>query len=289
MSLPVSTFSIAGCDPDSGDVGVAVASKFLAVGAVVPWAEAGVGAVATQSYANTSYGPDGLHLLARGLSPDDVVRQLTVPDKARDQRQLGIVAADGRSATFTGEACVPWAGGLVGECYAIQGNILVGPEVAERMRESFTSSTGPLGDRLLRALGAGDAAGGDSRGRQSAALLVVRQKGGYGGFNDRYIDLRVDDHRHPIEELGRLRQQHRLYFDPVREEDATPLTPSLIEEVTRILEKSGDLEAVGNRDYDTATKDRLRGLFSRENLEERWRDDATIDRVALDYLRDRYR
>ena len=201
---PVATFSIVGFDPDTGDLGVAVQSKFFGVGAVVPWARAGVGAVATQARANTTYGPRGLQMLADGGSAQDVVARLTDEDETRVSRQLGIVDAVGRVATFTGAACLPWAGGRSGEHYAAQGNILAGPEVVEAMAAAFETTAGDLASRLTAALAAGQAAGGDARGRQSAALLVVREAGGYGQFNDRYIDLRVEDHPAPITELRRL-------------------------------------------------------------------------------------
>lgn len=201
---PVATFSIVGFDPETGDLGIAVQSKFFAVGAVVPWARARVGAVATQSHANTAYGPDGLALLSDGETAADVVARLTENDDGRSLRQLGIVDATGRAASFTGDACLPWAGGKTGEYYAAQGNILAGPEVVDAMASTFESTSGDLGTRLVAALAAGQAAGGDARGRQSAALLVVREGGGYGGFNDRYIDVRVDDHPTPIRELQRL-------------------------------------------------------------------------------------
>jgi uncharacterized Ntn-hydrolase superfamily protein len=200
----VATFSIVGFDPDTGDLGIAVQSKFFAVGTVVPWARAGVGAVATQSFANTAFGPDGLQLLAAGETAEGVVAQLVESDDRKEMRQLGIVDAQGRAATFTGESCLPWAGGRTGEYYAVQGNILAGPGVVDAMADTFETTTGDLGSRLVAALAAGQAAGGDARGRQSAALVVVREEGGYGGRNDRYIDLRVDDNAAPIRELQRL-------------------------------------------------------------------------------------
>lgn len=198
------TFSVVGADPKTGDVGVAVASKFLAVGSVVPFAKAGVGAVATQSFANTTYGPRGLELLARKLHPQEVIRRLTASDKGRDQRQVGIVDARGRSATFTGKQCIAWAGGIAGENFAVQGNILTGEEVVKAMAEAFQKTEGELALKLIAALEAGERAGGDSRGKQSAAILVARKNGGYAGFDDRYIDLRVDDHPEPVQELKRL-------------------------------------------------------------------------------------
>ena len=200
-----STFSIAAADPESGEVGVAVASRFFAVGSVVPFAKAGVGAVATQSFANTTYGPRGLDLLERGVAADEVVRVLTRGDDGREQRQLGVVAANGVAATYTGAKCNAWAGGRSGPNYAVQGNILAGEAVVVGMERAFLDAKGKtLAERLYAAIVAGDAAGGDARGRQSMALLVARAKGGYGGFTDRAIDLRVDDHKDPIVEMGRL-------------------------------------------------------------------------------------
>ena len=200
-----STFSIAAADPETGEVGVAVASRFFAVGTVVPHARAGVGAVATQSYANTSFGKHGLSLLSHGNSPEKVLEVLLGNDKDRNKRQVGVVSASGASASYTGRSCNAWAGGRSGPNYAVQGNILTGEEVVAAMERAFLSTVGrPLGERLFAAIEAGDAAGGDSRGKQSAALLVCRKDGGYGGFTDRAVDIRVDDHPQPIRELGRL-------------------------------------------------------------------------------------
>ncbi|MBT3913704.1 MAG: DUF1028 domain-containing protein [Verrucomicrobia bacterium] len=213
---PVATFSIVGFDPRTGDLGVAVQSKFFAVGSVVPWAKAGVGAIATQSYANVSYGPDGLELLADGKSARETVSTLTSADRNKQRRQLGIVDAKGNSASFTGSDCHDWAGHIEKPHFCAQGNILTGKEVVDTMASSFEQSQkqakGGLCDWLADALMAGQDAGGDSRGRQSAALLVVRKKGGYGGGNDLFIDLRVDDHKTPIAELRRLLQLHKKLF-----------------------------------------------------------------------------
>jgi len=204
---PPSTFSIVGADPEAGEVGVAVASRFFAVGTVVPHARADVGAVATQSFANTTFGPRGLVLLAEDLSPQAVLDSLLADDDDPTRRQVGVVGANGVSATYTGEGCLAWAGGRSGPNYAAQGNILTGPEVAEAMESTFLSTEGkPLAERLYLALQAGEAAGGDSRGKQSAALLVVREGAGYGGYTDRAVDLRVDDSTDPVAELGRLLQ-----------------------------------------------------------------------------------
>ena len=205
----VATFSIVGYDPATGDLGIAVESRFFAVGAVVPWAKAGVGAIATQSFANTTFGPKGLELLAQGKSAQETLDILVKGDPQADQRQAGVVDSQGRPATFTGAKCNPWAGGKTGKNYTAQGNILTGKDVVEAMASTFEASANlPLADRLVKALSAGQSAGGDSRGQQSAALLVVRAKGGYAGYNDRYIDLRVDDSPKPIEELSRLLEMH---------------------------------------------------------------------------------
>jgi uncharacterized Ntn-hydrolase superfamily protein len=200
-----STFSIVAADPEAGEVGVAVASRFFSVGSVVPFAKAGVGAVATQSFANTTYGPHGLELLELGVTAEEVVRVLTRADDGREQRQLGVIGANGVAATYTGAKCNTWAGGRAGPNYAVQGNILTGEPVVVAMEKAFLDTKGKtLAERLYAAIVAGDAAGGDARGRQSMALLVARAKGGYGGFTDRAIDLRVDDHASPIVEMGRL-------------------------------------------------------------------------------------
>jgi uncharacterized Ntn-hydrolase superfamily protein len=203
-------------DPKTGDLGVAVQSKFFGVGSVVPWARAGVGAIATQSYANTTYGPEGLKLLEERRTPAEVLGLLTETDKRRDQRQVGIVNAEGNAAAFTGEKCLDWAGHITGTNFAVQGNILAGPEVVELMVMAFRLAQRiegtELADWIVAALEAGQQAGGDKRGQQSAALLVVRERGGYGRFNDRYIDLRVEDHPEPIRELARLLAKHREFY-----------------------------------------------------------------------------
>lgn len=208
---PVATFSIVGYDPETGDLGIAVQSKFFAVGAVVPWARAGVGAIATQSWANTTYGPKGLDLLRQGLTAEETLQKLLAEDAGREKRQVGIVDARGNTACFTGTECMAWAGCKKGTHYTAQGNILVSEKTVQAMAETFEKTPGELADRLAAALQAGQEAGGDSRGRQSAALLVVREAGGYNGLNDRYIDLRVDDHPRPIQELLRLLNLQHAY------------------------------------------------------------------------------
>jgi uncharacterized Ntn-hydrolase superfamily protein len=279
------TFSIVARDLQAGELGIAVESKFLAVGAVVPWAKAGVGAIATQSWANTSYGPHGLELLASGLSAVETLTQLTSEDEARASRQVGIIGINGEPATYSGDECFPWAGGHVGEHYTCQGNILVSEETVLTMARVFEKATGHLCDRLVEALTAGQAAGGDSRGQQSAALLVVRAGGGYGGFNDRFIDLRVDDHPHPIDELRRLLQLHKLYFFPPDPQDILEIDHALAREVQELLTISGDYRGNISGSYDEVTRAALRTFTGRENLEERWFEDARIDRVVLEFMR----
>ena len=233
------TFSIVARDPANGDLGVAVASKFLAVGSVVPWARAGVGAIATQALANVTYGPDGLAALEAGADGATVLARLVEADDGRSERQLGIVDARGGSASHTGAGCLAWAGGRVADGVAIQGNILVGPEVVDAMFEAFGAASGSLPDRLLAALLAGDRAGGDARGRQSAALLVVREGAGYGGATDRWIDLRVDDHADPVPELRRLLDIWRLLSERPEPGDLMAIDSALATELRERLTRAG--------------------------------------------------
>ncbi|HEV3085996.1 MAG TPA: DUF1028 domain-containing protein, partial [Candidatus Elarobacter sp.] len=210
----LSTFSIVATDPAEREIGIAVQSKFLAVGAVVPWVESGAGAIATQAWANTTFGPRALELLRAGEPPEQIAQTLIAGDENAEDRQFGILAAGGRSATYTGARCIDWAGGIARDGFAAQGNCLAGPSVVEAMAATFTAARGTLADRLVAALAAGQREGGDKRGQQSAALIVVKPGGGYGGFNDRYVDLRVDDHSAPIGELARLLELHKLYHFP---------------------------------------------------------------------------
>lgn len=287
---PIATFSIVAYDPARGEWGVAVQSKFLAVGAVVSWARAGAGAVATQSYANLTYGPQGLDLMAGGASAAEAIEILTSADDGRSQRQVGMVDAAGRAAAFTGEGCHAWAGHVVGDGFACQGNILV-PGTVEAMAARFDAvrgGEGELADWLVDALAAGQAAGGDSRGRQAAAVLVVRAGGGYGGNNDRYLDLRVDDHPEPIEELKRILGLHHLYFGAVDPDAAIPLA-TIAAELQAMLARTGFYTGSITGTFDDTTRVALRGLVGRENLEERW--DGTgdaIDRFVVEYLRERF-
>jgi uncharacterized Ntn-hydrolase superfamily protein len=284
----VTTFSIVAFDPSTGDLGVAVQSKFLAVGAVVPFAKAGVGAVATQSWANTSYGPRGLDLLAAGKSPEEVIAALTGADERPEQRQVGIVDAQGRSATYTGANCYSWAGGVIGPNFAAQGNILVGKETVDTLAGTFQQAQGTLAHRMVEALAAGQRAGGDSRGQQSAALLVVRAAGGYGGFNDRMIDLRVDEHPHPIDELARLLEYYELLFLKPRAEDLLPIDATLATELQGLLTRSGDYTGAITGVFDDETFRALERYGGRENLEERLLHDSNdqrLDQKVLDYMR----
>ncbi len=269
----VATYSIAACDLEAGQWGVAVQSKFLAVGSVVPWAEPGVGAIATQAYANPRYGPDGLALLRDGVSASEVVERLTAADEGRAERQLGVVDGNGDSASWTGPECNDWAGHSTGLGYAAQGNILVGGETVAALATAFEANAQlPLAQRLIECLAAAQAAGGDRRGQQSASLLVVQRDGGYAGLSDILVDLRVDDHEHPIEELRRIYGLHRRLFDVSPREDWLPLEGELRTEVG---------ERLGRLGYDTL--DAWAGV---ENLEERVDGDDAIDPVVLDALRE---
>jgi uncharacterized Ntn-hydrolase superfamily protein len=273
----VSTYSIAACDLEAGEWGVATQSKFLAVGSVVPWAEPHVGAIATQAYANPRYGPEGLDLLRAGRSAQEVVAALTEADADRDHRQIGVVDAKGGAATFTGTGCDDWAGGRTGEGYAAQGNILVSGNTVEAIAETFEANAGrALAERLIECLAAGQAVGGDSRGQQSAALLVVAKDGGYGGLSDILVDLRVDDHEHPIPELRRLYGLHQAIFGKTPREEWLGMDESLGAELRERLARLGFEGELG------AALFRWGG---RENLEERIDGAEQIDPVVLEELR----
>lgn len=282
MKGMVATFSIVAFDPETDALGVAVQSKFLAVGAIVPWARAGVGAVATQAMANFNYGSRGLDLMSRGKTAEETVEALISSDDEREHRQLGVVDARGRAATFTGSECFEWAGGVAGEHYAAQGNILVGRETIEAMAYTFEATSEDLAGRLLAALDAGQAAGGDSRGKQSAALLVVKEGGGYGGNNDRLLDLRVDDHPEPISELIRIRALHSLYFGETRPEDVVAVDGEIKVEVAASLEWLGYLQ--GEADDETLL-DALSAFIRTENFEEREQRRGYLDRAVLEHMK----
>jgi uncharacterized Ntn-hydrolase superfamily protein len=274
---PFATFSIVAFDPDARQWGVATQSKFLAVGSVVPWAEADAGAVATQSYANPQYGPDGLALLRQGVPADEVVRRLTEADDGRETRQLGVVDAQGRAATFTGSECHDWAGGRTGDGYATQGNILVSAETVDALAETFESTRGrPLAERLIDCLDAAQAAGGDSRGQQSAALLVVEKDGGYAKLSDVLVDLRVDDHAQPIEELRRIYVLHDAIFGRTPKERWVDVDAELQHELTERLARLG---------YDGDLGEAFPAWAGTENYEMRVDGVDRIDPVVLDALR----
>jgi uncharacterized Ntn-hydrolase superfamily protein len=269
----ISTYSIVACDLETREWGVAVQSKFLAVGAAVPAAEAEVGAIATQAWANLAYRPQGLELLRDGYAAEEVVRTVVGADEGREHRQLGVVDGLGRAATYTGSECLDWAGGTTGAGYAAQGNILVSGETVDALAESFQGSSGPLAERLLDALAAAQAAGGDKRGQQSAALLVVERDGGYAGLSDALVDLRVDDHEAPIEELRRLYALHQQLFGETPRDQWLPVDDELRAEL------EGHLARLGY--------ERLEDWAGAANLEERVDGDAEIDPVVLTELRRR--
>ncbi|MGD8403680.1 MAG: DUF1028 domain-containing protein [Anaerolineales bacterium] len=280
-----STFSIVACDPDEKAWGVAVASKFPAVGAVVPWAQADAGAVATQAFANTSFGPRGLELMISGLSAEAALAELLKDDEEREQRQVGMVDASGQAATFTGYECFEWAGGLTGPGYAIQGNILAGEQVVRAMQTAFLKTKGILPARLHAALLAGDRAGGDRRGRQSAAIYVVKPKGGYGGTIDRWIDYRVDDHEDPVPRLGELLEMHELYFGESEKKDRVSLKGEPLQQLQELLIHLDYLEGKADGTYDELTKSALRAFTGNENFEERIDlEEGWIDKPVLEYL-----
>ncbi|THJ68361.1 DUF1028 domain-containing protein [Arthrobacter echini] len=277
------TFSIVAVDAQSGELGVAVQSKFLAVGALVPYAAAGVGAIASQAFVDVTIGSRGLDLLREGVSPEDCVERLLHDDPLREQRQFGMVSADGRSAAFTGQECFDHASSLLGDGFAAQGNILAGRAVVEGLAAGFQARPQePLVTRLIDALERAQQAGGDQRGQQSAALLVVKEGGGYGGNHDRMLDLRVDDHPEPITELRRLHGLHDFYFQRADPATALPLDGALRAEVLGLLGKHD--VAVG-QDVEKA----LFEYFGRENLEERWLGAERIDPVVLEHLRSQTR
>ena len=273
MAETIATYSICACDLDAGQWGVATQSKFLAVGSVVPWAAPHVGAIATQSYANPRYGPEGLELLREGLSAEEVVERLTAADGDRAQRQLGVVDGEGRAATFTGDECHAWAGGRTGSGYAAQGNILVSGATVDALAQAFEATGGrPLVDRLLDCLDAAEAAGGDSRGRQSAALLVVERDAGYASLSDTLVDLRVDDHPDPLVELRRIHRLHDLLFGTTPRQDWIPVDEGLRAELSERLARAGQPS--------------LAAWAGVENLEERVGGEDAIDPVVLERLRE---
>lgn len=273
------TFSIVGYCPKEREWGIAVQSKFLAVGAVVPFAKAGVGAVATQSYANTTFGPRALELFAEGKTAEEALSIIIGDDPDHHLRQVGIIDAHGNAATYTGEGCYQWAGGMIGEHFAAQGNILVDEKTVESMANMFKTTEGSLAVRLLAALDAGQEVGGDSRGQQSAALLVVKEKGGYAGFNDRYIDLRVDDHPEPIKELIRIYHLQQLYFAPTKHEMIAAIQGPVKDELMTNLVRLGYLTE------DSDLLEALKTYIHTENFENREQENGYIDLEVLEYMK----
>jgi uncharacterized Ntn-hydrolase superfamily protein len=279
VTVPVATYSIAACDLAAGQWGVATQSKFLAVGSVVPWAEPHVGAIATQAWANPRYGPDGLRLLREGRAAAEAVEELTAADEGRDHRQLGIVDAAGEGATYTGAECLDWAGGVAGPGFAAQGNILVSEATVRALVDTFAATTGrPLAERLLECLAAAQTAGGDRRGQQSAALLVVERDGGYGNLSDVLVDLRVDDHSTPVEELARLYRMHSALFGQTPRDEWLVVDDALAAELRERLSRLG---------YDGELADAFSTWAGTENLEERIDGVEQIDPVVLEELRAR--
>ena len=281
----LSTFSIVAYDPAAAEWGVAVQSKFLAVGAIVPWARAGAGAVATQARGNATFGPRGLAMMADGMSAREALDQLIAADDQPHHRQVGFVDARGETAGFTGSECLTWAGALRGTHYVVQGNLLVNEATLEAMAEAFEEATGELADRLVAALLAGQSAGGDRRGQQSAALLVVRENGGYGG-DDRYVDLRVDDAPQPIDRLKDLLYLHHLHFREPAPGDWSMIGGDLCRQLQRLLRRLGRYEGPIDGDYNGPMGRALSAVVDRENLARRFREaDGMIDEAVLPVLR----
>ena len=284
-----STFSIAACDLAEPSWGVAVASKFLAVGAVVPWARAEAGAVATQAYANTAYGLRALDMMQAGRTAQEALQALLESDPDKKSRQVGLVDASGGAATFTGTECYDWAGGQTGPGYAVQGNILQNEQVVPAIAQAFESTSGSLAYRLYQALLAGDQAGGDRRGRQSAALLVVKPRGGYGGFNDRWLDLRVDDHLDPVQRLGELLRLHELYFGDSPAEDKLQLAGNVLYALQEVLRKNGYYQGPDLGELTESVRSSLNAFIGTENFEERIDLEAGwIDRPVYEYILERF-
>jgi len=279
------TFSIVGFDPATKEVGVAVQSKFPCVGSVVPWAKAGVGAIATQAWANPKYGPEGLALLESGHTADEVVAMLTAGDPGADDRQFGVIDAAGKAATFTGARCMDWCGGIVGENFACQGNILVSEATVQAMARAFRETPGDLAERLTMALMAAAEAGGDSRGMQAAALYIARENSGYLGNNDRYVDIRVDEHPDPIVELRRILKLYRILFYKPKPENIIALEGETSAFILGELIHRGYYNGAAGDAWSATAQAALLAFYSTENFEERLCEDGKIDREVVDYLK----
>ncbi len=279
------TFSIVARDPDNGDLGVAVQSKFPNAGVSIPFAKAGVGAIATQAYCHTGFGPRGLSLLENGASAQQALNILIENDAENMFRQVGVVDAQGRTAAYTGERCFDWNGSLQGDNFTVQGNVLAGPEVVNDMANAFQKARGSLAERLLQALSAGQAAGGDKRGQQSAGLLVVREQGGYGGYDDRLVEISVYDHPTPIKELERLYDIHQLTYFVSRDEDLLPIEGQLADELRSLLHRTGFLKQTVSSGFDRECRAALHDFMGWENYDARIRNDGRIDKQVLEDIR----
>lgn len=282
------TFSIVAYDPERKEWGVAVQSKFIAVGSIVPWAKSGVGAIATQAWANTSYGPKGLALLEQGLTAEDVISSLTKQDEKREDRQVGIVDSYGNAASFTGSRCFDWAGHIVGENYSCQGNILVSEDTVFAMSQAYRETKGDLAIKLLTALEEGQEAGGDSRGKQSAAILIMKEEGAYDGRTDKYVDVRVDEHEHPIKELRRVFELYNLSLlkrdDP---DDKVKLEGDVMKAIKEVLKAEGFYEKDVDSKYDTYTKEALQKWMHTNNFEVKEREDNYMWGAVYRYIEKR--
>ncbi len=283
--MVIPTFSIVAADADTHEAGVAVASRALAVGAIVPWARAHAGAVATQAWANPTYGPRALELMEMGVPPQEVIQNLTLEDQERTLRQVGAVHPSGAAATYTGADCLPWAGGRSGQGFACQGNILAGPQVIEAMVTAYQRATGEMPERLLAALVAGEEAGGDTRGKQAAALLVVKPAGGYAGLNDRLVDLRVDDHPAPVQELERIFGIWRGWRRRSEGGVLTMVEGTVASEMQRALDALGFYHGLHDGTYGDATRAAFAAYLRSVGAADRIREDAFADRQAVNQLR----
>ena len=281
----ISTYSIVGADPEKNEVGVAVQSKFLAVGNVVQWGKGGVGAVATQAWANASYGNRGIERMEQGVHPEDIVKELIAGDERKESRQFGIVDVKGRSANFTGADCADWAGGKIGPCFAAQGNILTGPEVVDAMADAFVNTDGDLTTKLMESLAAAQEAGGDKRGMQSAALAVWKIDGGYGGMTDRLVDLRVDEHQNPIEELRRLLELSRFYFGRTKEGNYAKIEGDVKDYILQTMIERGHYSGDVAGDWDQDKDDAFQYFSLVENFDERLAPFGLVDNEVLAFMK----
>lgn len=284
----ISTYSIVGCDTAAGEVGIAVQSKFLAVGNVVPWAKGGVGAIATQAWANVAYGIDGLKLLEQGMHPEEVVSALIKQDEGCETRQFGVVNIKGQSATFTGKECSEWAGGIAGENFAAQGNILVGEATVQALADTFQSTGGDLTERLMRALEEAQKVGGDRRGMQSAAIYVAKEGAGYGGVSDTMVDIRVDDHKQPIKELRRVLELYRFFLFKTEEGNVSEIKDEIKDMILSVLAKTGYYSGSTSGAWDEAMHNAFHEFSLVENFDERLQPFGLVDNEVVAFMRKNY-